>query len=142
MQTIRRNKGFTLIELMIVVAIIAILAAIALPAYQDYIARSQATTGLQDIRGGVTAAEELINRGTTAALSNQLIGLAATTPRCSQIQVTGTADQASGQAISCKLAGNPKVVGKIVSLTRGTSGQWPCTIPGLEQRYLPTGCTN
>jgi type IV pilus assembly protein PilA len=142
MQTIRRNKGFTLIELMIVVAIIAILAAIALPAYQDYIARSQATTGLQDIRGGVTAAEELINRGTTAALTPTLIGLATSTPRCSAITVTGDADDASGQTIECKLAGNPKVVGKTVVLERSTSGQWPCSIAGLDPRYLPTGCTN
>ena len=69
------QKGFTLIELMIVVAIIAILAAIALPAYQDYIARSQVTTGLADIRGGVTAFEERINRGTPAAVTLDDIGL-------------------------------------------------------------------
>ena len=70
----KKQQGFTLIELMIVVAIIAILAAIALPAYQNYVAKSQATAGLADIRGGVTAFEEGIQSGERGAVEGEKAG--------------------------------------------------------------------
>src|SRR5690606_35319649 len=134
----KNQTGFTLIELMIVVAIIAILAAIALPAYQDYIARSQVAAGLSDIRGGVTAFEEKINRGSTQFSTQESIGLRGSTARCSSIDVDG---HETG-TIKCTLAGNPKVAGKTVQLQRTTSGAYECTIQGLDDKYLPTGCTN
>lgn len=136
----KKQQGFTLIELMIVVAIIAILAAIALPAYQNYVAKSQVTAGLADIRGGVTAFEEGIQSGTkTGSATTTDLGLASSTPRC-DIAPSGKWDDASGQKITCTLKGNPKVAGKTIELERNGSGAWNCTAASDLEAYKPAGC--
>ena len=138
------QKGFTLIELMIVVAIIAILAAIALPAYQNYVAKSQTTAGLADIRGGVTAFEEGIQAGTggATATTNSDIGLGPSTPRCSNILVSGNWNAASGQSIRSTISGNPSVNNSFVTLTRDGSGQWNCASTATNLRHRPNNCGN
>jgi type IV pilus assembly protein PilA len=73
----QKQKGFTLIELMIVVAIIGILAAIAIPAYQDYTARSQMSEGMSLTSGARASVSEVFQSTGTFPADNAAAGLAA-----------------------------------------------------------------
>ncbi|UYB53340.1 pilin [Xanthomonas sp. AM6] len=130
----KKQQGFTLIELMIVVAIIAILAAIALPMYQDYVAKSQATAGLAEITPGKTQFEVLKNEGSTFSQPDA-IGLSTNTARCT-IAITAN-------SITCTLKGNAnKIAGKVITLTRSTTGgTWSCSGGALDAKYKPAGCS-
>ena len=133
----KKQQGFTLIELMIVVAIIAILAAIALPMYQDYVAKSQATAGLAEITPGKTQAEVLLNEGKTFDKTPAQVGLK-DSDRCT---ITVDGDAAAGTAsIGCALKGNAKVSTGTLTLNRATDGSWACKAANLDDKYIPSGC--
>lgn len=93
------QKGFTLIELMIVVAIIGILAAIAIPAYQDYTIRAQVTEGVNLMAGAKASVTEVFNDSGTFPATNATAGLpTATSIRGSY--VTGVALTTGGVIVA------------------------------------------
>jgi type IV pilus assembly protein PilA len=150
------QEGFTLIELMIVVAIIGILAAIAIPAYQDYTIRAQVTEGLTlsgDLKASI--AEWYANTGDWADLSD--LGLSAATDKAGKY-VTGV--DVAGGLITITYGGqaNSNVAGKTLTLQPGTNTNldvvWACgnaTAPSgasmigtastdVDNKYLPSSC--
>jgi type IV pilus assembly protein PilA len=138
--TKKAEGGFTLIELMIVVAIIGILAAVAIPQYQNYVAKSKFAAAVAEITGGKVGYDSKMNDDGTAPAAATDIGLQATSGTCSKVQVNGT-------GIACKINGGPATVKDVVvSLSRdATSGAWTCN-SGLTAEVGAkiigsTGCT-
>ena len=144
---IKNTKGFTLIELMIVVAIIAILAAIALPAYQDYTIRSQVSEGSVLADGAKTGfAEYHDNRGKYPP-ANVSAGLpTAASIIGNYVTSVDVATTAGRITVTYGLQANANIQGKVLvfsSYSNGGSLAWSCGVgagTNIAAKYLPTKC--
>lgn len=142
----KMQKGFTLIELMIVVAIIGILAAVALPAYQDYTVRAKVSEVILAASSAKTAVAESAQVGAampaTASLvvdsqaSKYVSGVVYSWVNASQglITVTTTAADAKISSLALVMTGDLKDNGQVVWTCGGT------TATTILAKYLPASC--
>ena len=138
----RGNNGFTLIELMIVVAIIGILAAIAIPAYQDYTVRAKVAEGVSFADFAKTTVSEYYFSNNAWPTSNASAGIPSVVSGTyvSNLQVT-----ASGGAGVITVSFPSSIASGIqVTLTSSVSSSnsisWTCSGSGQNVKYLPSSC--
>ena len=136
------QKGFTLIELMIVVAIIGILAAVAIPAYQDYTVRAKVTEGLSLASAAKTSVSEYFSSNDTMPADNSAAGLALAA------SISGNNVQSvtvNTGVITILYSGTAATIGgsTLVLTPTTTAGkiQWTCTTGGdVQAKYRPSSC--
>ncbi|HBG51121.1 pilin [Candidatus Macondimonas diazotrophica] len=139
-----KQQGFTLIELMIVVAIVGILAAIAIPAYQDYTIRARVTEGMSLASAAKTTVAENAMSGTafsagwTAPSATDNVTSVGISSSNGTITITYTAAAGNGTMTLVPTAGSSTA---LVAGTAPTDAiQWDCSGGTLDDRYRPANC--
>ena len=135
------QKGFTLIELMIVVAIIGILAAVAIPAYQDYIAKAQATEAFSLLDGLKTPVAEAFSQDpATACTGTGPAGAVTSGKYVTTMAFNGAATSCDIVATYSATGTSTKVASKTVTLSfNSTTGSWTCSST-LDVSVKPKAC--
>jgi len=143
----KKHQGFTLIELMIVVAIIGIIAAIAIPSYHGHVMQSQVNRALGELAAYKSAVEERLANG--ASIDNSDIGYSPSslTTGIPAVDIAVLNADGSGH-IQVTMGGNAHgdLAGVVIRMERSVAGNWQCVIDpsaaaNWEGRYSPKGCT-
>ena len=141
------QKGFTLIELMIVIAIVGVLAVVALPAYQDYTARAQMSEALTLAEGQKSAVVEYYSDKGTFPSSNAAAGIAAastiTGKYVKSVEVGVDGNDAKITATMKSSGVNKDISGKtliLVGKQNAGSFDWTCKKGSVDDKFLPSSC--
>ena len=137
------QRGFTLIELMIVVAIIGILAAVAIPAYQDYIARAQVSEAVELGAGGKTPLAEYYNdKGIWPSKASDVMGNLSG-KYVSMITLMGDTNTIGTVSIEARMKDsgvNSAITSLTLVITSSDAKQWSCTGGTLGLKHRPASC--
>jgi type IV pilus assembly protein PilA len=135
------QKGFTLIELMIVVAIIGILAAVALPAYQDYTIRARVTEGVALASAAKTTVAENISNNGGVMPADACLGVAPTVATANVASINCAA--ATGRITVVTTAAAGAVTLELRPTAPGAAGgaiTWACVRTAGDNRHVPAQC--
>jgi type IV pilus assembly protein PilA len=122
---VTKGNGFTLIELMIALAIIGILVTITLPQIQSYFIKAQHSSALEEIMSGKTSMEISFYQELIITTPDQ-INLQSSSKVCSSITAVNNLTAGTGR-IQCTITGAGQIDGAVVTLDRANTGLWTCS---------------
>lgn len=136
----KAKNGFTLIELMIVVAIIGVLTAIAFPLYQTHLIKFQLTAAASELKSARAKYEIAVNEGAKSGDFTMANMALSPSHYCDYVIHVPDSTGNSQPALECQLK-HVKFTGQSIFLNRQVIGVWGCsTTSGISDKYKPDGC--